>query len=178
MDIHQLKVFMTNRFAPALHQILFERNPVLFTRWQGNCCVQMAVTVAHHLRIAMPSYRWDAFEGQFSTVVHLPSGDRPFDYNHAWVFGTSKDFSVFIDLAHRSDKRVFEFPVSRNSYPFKHEWVRRSKVKLDISDMVIHPEYFTSMTGLELYDAVLKRAMSGKVMTDKELAAIRPEWND
>ena len=137
--------FMVNNFIPALHSILEEANPFQYQKWGGNACRQTAIFGVKFLEKLLPSYKWEAWDGNFDDIVH----GRAVKYNHAWIYGEEKSTGkkLLIDLSRNLHERLFLF-VDVNDYPrdyptYKH-MIEINREQLDVKDCMNDLEYYTN----------------------------------
>jgi len=132
---------------------LYEKNPVEMRKWQFNCCMQTAMTVAWFMKMQQehdPSLRGKIhmFEGEFKAPAHL-KGDT---YNHAWVFVEGP--GLFIDVARVTNPCVVRFNSSNDPEKYYPD-VLLSKKEHDWVSAGATPEYYTGKIGLEFVSEIM-----------------------
>lgn len=141
-----VKNLMFNLFTPALNFYLQTHNPEEYAIWQGNCCRQTAILGAMVLKVALPEYKWTAWDGDFDDVL---MGKRV-AYNHAWIFGINKKTgrALLVDLARLHKERLFVL-TRTNAYPHNHpeykNQVEIRRVQLDLQESMKGTEYYTGL---------------------------------
>lgn len=164
-----VKRYMEGIFVKGLHEILQKANPVEYKKWGGNACRQTAIFGVKFLEKLLPTYKWEAWDGNFDDVV----GDRQVEYNHAWIYGVEETTGkkLLVDLSRIYHERLFMF-VEENKYPKDHPSYKNmnelNRKKMDIKDCMKDYEYYTmersvkvlenlkQLTNFELFKKTLK----------------------
>lgn len=139
-----VKNFMEREFVPVLHDLLKNANPLEYQKWGGNACRQTAIFGVKFLEKLLPTYSWEAWDGNFDDVV----GSKKVQYNHAWIYGVEESTGkkLLIDLSRLYHERLFLF-VEDNQYPKEHasyiNMIELNRAKLDIKDCMKDHEYYT-----------------------------------
>jgi hypothetical protein len=140
------KVYMEEKFVPALHKLLSEANPSEYKKWGGNACRQTAIFGTILLQTLLPEYDWSAWDGIFDDIVY----DKPVRYNHAWILGKHKEGGqrLLVDLSRLHHERLFMF-VDANRYPKDHpsyEHMKEvSREKINVIESLKDIEYYTKL---------------------------------
>lgn len=139
-----VKNFMEREFVVALHETFEKANPIEYKKWGGNACRQTAIFGVKFLEKLLPTYSWEAWDGDFEDIV----GGKKVTYNHAWIYGVDKSNGkkLLIDLSRLYHERLFLF-VNENQYPKDHKsyehMIELNRKKLDIKDCMKDCEYYT-----------------------------------
>lgn len=148
-----VKQFMENDFVTALHDTFKNANPVEYQRWGGNACRQTAIFGVKFLEKLLPTYKWEAWDGDFDDVVN----GKPVKYNHAWIYGIEESTGkkLLVDLSRIFHERLFLF-VEHNEYPKGHpsyiNMKELKRVKMDIKDCMKDHEYYTSERSVKVLE--------------------------
>jgi len=141
-----IKSLMFNLFIPSLNYYLEVHNPKEYALWQGNCCRQTAILGAMVLKVALPEYKWSAWDGDFSDILF---GKRV-EYNHAWIYGINQQTgrALLVDLARLHKERLF-ISTRANAYPHDHpeykDQVELNRERLDLDESMKGTEYYTGL---------------------------------
>lgn len=145
------KHFMVYEFIPKLHALLEEGNPSEYKKWGGNACRQTAILGVKFLEKLLPTYKWEAWDGNFDDIVK----GTPVRYNHAWIFGIEKSTGkkLLVDLSRNFHERLYNL-VEANEYPKDNpsykDMVEIERTKLDIKESMNDLEYYTSLRSTRL----------------------------
>jgi hypothetical protein len=140
-----VKNFMEREFVPKLHDLLKTANPFQYEKWGGNACRQTAIFGVKFLEKLLPTYLWEAWDGDFNDVVN----GRKVQYNHAWIYGIDKSNNrkLLVDLSRLYHERLFLF-VEDNKYPKDHPSYlymnELKREKMDIKECMKDLEFYTS----------------------------------
>jgi hypothetical protein len=148
-----------------MNKIFMEKNPQQYALWQGNCCRQTAVTCCVFLSELLPEYNWQAYEAKFDDVYN----GSPVTYEHAWVFGETKEGrKLFCDLARIHTEPLF-FIAEENKYPSNGDYADLIEIKrtqLNYQGMLEEREFYTRMIASELM-AEIKERINFKFIKDQ-----------
>lgn len=154
------KEILERRFVPILHHTLSTANPVAYKQWQGNCCRQTAVFGVKLLERLLPSYKWQAWDGDFRDELY----GKPVTYNHSWIYGVDKEKNrgLLVDMARDYRERLFIL-APQNKYPKDHpEYAKMrltSKTKLDVEHMLDDLEWYTNRPSRELLAELTEKVL-------------------
>lgn len=152
-----VKEYMEKIFVPALHSLLKQGNPMAYQQWGGNACRQTAIFGVKFLEKLLPSYKWEAWDGNFNDIVR----GKNVHYNHAWIFGVEESTGkkLLVDLSRIHHERLFLF-VEENKYPNEHpsykNMIEMNRSKMDIKDCMNDLEFYTSQRSTKLLQELKK----------------------
>ncbi|QNR70477.1 hypothetical protein IAQ67_28625 (plasmid) [Paenibacillus peoriae] len=147
------KLFIEEKFTPALHQIIESRNPKEYKKWGGNACRQAAIFGYVFLSELLPNYKWTAWDGIFKDIV----GGKEVEYNHAWLYGVDRENGrrLLVDASRNHHERLF-MTVSGNRYPKDHpSYIHMKELKrekLDVADALRTDEYYTRLPSMKFIE--------------------------
>jgi len=144
------KLFIEEKFTPALHQIIESSNPKEYKKWGGNACRQTAIFGSVFLSELLPNYKWAAWDGIFKDIID----GREVQYNHAWLYGVDRENGrrLLVDASRNHHERLF-IQVSGNRYPKDHpsymNMQELKREKLNISEALGTDEYYTQLQSMD-----------------------------
>lgn len=151
---------------PAIHDMMKKGDPLLYVRYGGRCCKQVAYLLTRYLQERLPDYNWSAWESTFTDYME--------DYPHAWIYGASKTGQpdLILDYGKLQTEYAFFQESNENVYPTLLEskdnrfFTTDEELELDMEiederKQIVPPEdvlmAFVGMTFGEAYQTLQKK---------------------
>lgn len=146
---------MMTEFVPLVKVRLMKGNLIEYRKWQGNCCMQMAVFGCAVLTDMLPGYDWVMWIGEFKDKIE----DRKYEYNHAWIYGLWESKGLLVDMARNHKQNLF-IRSNINRFPMIPGYLDQvviSREQADWRELLLKKEYYTDEYGYVIVEQILNR---------------------